>query len=376
MSFLKGFKEDFSRAMNELMPESNEMYDDVKSTDVVQNKGNGKSKKNKKKQTDTKTKQEAIDIAAEDLPGQIDDLIDDELYGEEKKVQALLKDDMEENTTESVQDLFEQVTSNDAAEAKEDDIQNKDMGLETLLDSFSEGNANTQQENEKGDYNMTGEKDKDHSQEVLLEDEAAQKELTAETEDTNNEEKGKDVTEEIGMGEEKEGISVDSAENVSLENKEEKLIKPEDLDADTTYITKGTVITGDIDTDGSIDIIGTVEGNVSCKGKIVVGGEITGSINAGELYANNAKIQGDIKSTGSVKIGVGSVIVGNIEGESAVIAGAVHGDLDVKGPVIVDSTAVIMGNIKSKSVQINNGAVIEGFCSQSYSDIDVKSFFA
>ena len=71
-----------------------------------------------------------------------------------------------------------------------------------------------------------------------------------------------------------------------------------------------------------------------------------------------------------------SVNIGGIEGESAVIAGAVNGDIDVKGPVIVDSTAVIMGNIKSRSVQINNGAVIEGFCSQSYSDIDVKSFFA
>ena len=57
------------------------------------------------------------------------------------------------------------------------------------------------------------------------------------------------------------------------------------------------------------------------------------------------------------------------------IAGAINGDIDVQGPVIVDSTAVIMGNIKSRSVQINNGAVIEGFCSQCYSEIDVKSFF-
>ena len=72
---------------------------------------------------------------------------------------------------------------------------------------------------------------------------------------------------------------------------------------------------------------------------------------------------------------MGTVVVGNIIASSAVIAGAVNGDIDVKGSVIVDSTAVIMGNIKSRSVQINNGAVIEGFCSQCYSEIDVKSFF-
>ena len=118
-------------------------------------------------------------------------------------------------------------------------------------------------------------------------------------------------------------------------------------------------------TDGCIDLIGTVNGAVSCDGKLIVGGSITGDVQVGELYANAARIEGD----------VGTVVVGNVFAGSAVIAGAVKGDIDVQGPVIVDSTAVIMGNIKSRSVQINNGAVIEGMCSQCYSEIDVKSFF-
>lgn len=152
-------------------------------------------------------------------------------------------------------------------------------------------------------------------------------------------------------------------------------LDPEASDS-TTYISKGTRIEGNLFTDGSVDIIGSVEGDVNCYGKLIVSGEINGKVNASEIYSNAARITGEINSAGSVKIGVGSVIVGNIEAQSAVIAGAVNGDLDIKGPVIVDSTAVIMGNIKSRSVQINNGAVIEGFCSQSYSDVDVKSFFA
>ena len=186
----------------------------------------------------------------------------------------------------------------------------------------------------------------------------------------------------------KDVISINQVEDKQTSNAEEKKVSVakknttemdydiSDADTETTYITKGTKIKGDIDTDGSIDVIGSVDGNVSCKGKAVVGGTVNGNITAGELYANGAHIEGDVKSYGSVKIGVGSMIIGGVEGESAVIAGAVNGDIDVKGPVIVDSTAVIMGNIKSRSVQINNGAVIEGFCSQSYSDIDVKSFFA
>ena len=147
------------------------------------------------------------------------------------------------------------------------------------------------------------------------------------------------------------------------------------MNDDTTYITKGTTIKGNIETDGGVDIIGTVIGDVICGGKLIVGGSIKGSVKTGELYANAAKIEGDVVAEGSAKIGVGSVVVGNVSASSAVVAGAVNGDIDVKGPVIVDSTAVIMGNIKSRSVQINNGAVIEGFCSQCYSEIDVKSFF-
>lgn len=185
------------------------------------------------------------------------------------------------------------------------------------------------------------------------------------------------------MSQEKDIISInaveedkDIKEETKEEVREEESFNADEADTETTYITKGTKINGDLETDGSIDIIGTVDGNISCKGKVVVGGHVIGDISAGEVYANNAKVEGSIKSYGSVKVGVGSMVIGSVGGESAVIAGAVNGDIDVKGPVIVDSTAVIMGNIKSRSVQINNGAVIEGFCSQSYSDIDVKSFFA
>ena len=57
------------------------------------------------------------------------------------------------------------------------------------------------------------------------------------------------------------------------------------------------------------------------------------------------------------------------------IAGAIKGDIDVKGPVVLDSSAIVMGDIKSKSVQINNGAVIEGMCSQCYAEVNPTSFF-
>ena len=144
---------------------------------------------------------------------------------------------------------------------------------------------------------------------------------------------------------------------------------------ETAVVTAGMSITGDIVSQGSLELIGTVNGNIDILGKLNITGTVQGNSKAAEIYAEGAKITGEINSEGSVKIGQSSVIIGNISATSAVIAGAVKGDIDVHGPVILDTSAIVMGNIKSKSVQINNGAVIEGMCSQCYADVNPTSFF-
>lgn len=496
MSFFKDFKSDISQAMNELMPDGNEVLEN----ETPKTKKKSMNPLSKNLNADLGLDDKALedvdipdldDIAPEDMLDHIDDLIDGELYGNDKTPELLLDDDMEVNTMDmSVDDLLNQLSekqsqnitdgaydgaSIEEQEAVEDreeivndelnadlliDIiadENNDKALEDVKDNNSElsdsessesdldallaeesfsdemDNADTENNNtEQDDTNtITDQDDSNSTTENLFKDQE-----TTESDIVNNDANDSEqddisavkdindvtINEDISVSdnESNDGITEDvndkqltNDEEVSVlsdnvvELKEEDSVEDKDVisinsteekndnssknvskatseksfnvnaaDTETTYITKGTNIKGDIDTDGSIDIIGSVDGNVTCQGKVVVGGIVKGNITAGELYANGARIEGDVKSYGSVKVGVGSMIIGGIEGESAVIAGAVNGEIDVKGPVIVDSTAVIMGNIKSRSVQINNGAVIEGFCSQSYSDIDVKSFFA
>ena len=140
-------------------------------------------------------------------------------------------------------------------------------------------------------------------------------------------------------------------------------------------IPMGMTVTGDIVSNGSLDIMGTVKGNVTVAGKLNITGNVEGDSKAEEVFADGARIIGEIVSNGTIKVGQSSVIKGNLSAQSAVLAGAVKGDIDVKGPVILDSTAIIMGNIKSKSIQINNGAAIEGLCSQCYAEVNPASFF-
>jgi len=147
------------------------------------------------------------------------------------------------------------------------------------------------------------------------------------------------------------------------------------VDDDVTVITKGTTITGSISSDGSLEIMGVITGDIECLGKLSITGKVTGNSSAAEIYVNTERLLGSITSEGSVKVGLGTVVIGDIVATSGVIAGAVKGEIDINGPIVIDSTAIIKGNIKAKSVQINNGAVVEGFCSLSYAAVDVDTIF-
>ncbi len=151
-------------------------------------------------------------------------------------------------------------------------------------------------------------------------------------------------------------------------------LSEEDKNA-VTVITKGTTINGSIISDCSLDVMGTINGDIECLGKLTISGKVTGNSLASEVVVNTDRLEGSVVSEGSVKVGLGTVIIGDITAASAVFAGAVKGEIDVKGPVILDSTAIIKGNIKAKSIQMANGAVMDGFCSLSYADLKIDDIF-
>lgn len=210
------------------------------------------------------------------------------------------------------------------------------------------------------------------SEEIVIPEEPL--EVAHETEENNNSEADEDMEQLLNEVEQniQEHTYMDEAPALAQEDSGDINVA---ASTDTAVITAGMNITGDVTSSGNMDLIGSITGNIEILGKLNVTGSITGNSAAAEVYAESAQINGEINSKGSVKIGQSSVVIGNIFAKSAVIAGAVKGDIDVHGPVILDTSAIVMGNIKSKSVQINNGAVIEGMCSQCYADVSPTSFF-
>lgn len=382
MGFFKDFKNDMKQAVNELIPGNDEMVSEYDDEDMVNTL--------EEPQGDDEAYVNTLEEEPKSSPAEEEDLEDIDLSDLEDF--EMDEADLDENDTEPVvseEDTQSMDVENDmAAFGYTDDMDSLAdlLSGHTTIEEIASQEITTPDAMQSEEHSVS----ENISEVAVAEDTASDfKEATAEQElqeETNNISEQSENSELSSVEQEEETMTDDKIiEITAMKEIEEPVVEEEketeptsemEISDSTTYITKGTRIEGNLFTDGSVDIIGTVEGDVNCYGKLVVSGAINGKVNASEIYANAAKITGEITSAGSVKIGVGSVIVGNVEAQSAVIAGAVNGDLDVKGPVIVDSTAVIMGNIKSRSVQINNGAVIEGFCSQCYSDIDVKSFFA
>ncbi len=146
-------------------------------------------------------------------------------------------------------------------------------------------------------------------------------------------------------------------------------------DAEVTVITRGTTINGGVSSDGPLEIMGTITGDVECSARVSIYGTISGNVSATDVMVKTKKLEGNIRSEGSVEVAEGTVVLGDIVGTSATVAGAVKGNIDVNGSVLVDSTAIVKGSIKAKSIQVNTGAVVDGYCSLNYAGVDLDEFF-
>ncbi|MBQ9767970.1 MAG: polymer-forming cytoskeletal protein [Lachnospiraceae bacterium] len=229
---------------------------------------------------------------------------------------------------------------------------------------FKDSREDLQNEEKEDLFTMVSEEDQDEVDQELLD--------SLMEDDSLVEAEAPAVTEEA----EEAPAAVEAAVTAPAEEKPVVTERPSEADTEgVTVITKGTTINGSIISDCSLDVMGTINGDIECLGKLTISGKVTGNAMAAEVFVNTDRLEGNITSEGCVKIGLGTVIIGDITASSGVIAGAVKGEIDVKGPVVIDSTAIIKGNVKAKSVQMNNGAVLEGFCSLSYAAVEIDNIF-
>ncbi|MDR1115959.1 MAG: polymer-forming cytoskeletal protein [Tannerella sp.] len=98
-------------------------------------------------------------------------------------------------------------------------------------------------------------------------------------------------------------------------------------------LATGTVLTGMVVAESDFRLDGHVEGEINCKGKIVIGPK------------------------GSVK--------GNIMTDNAEIFGNVEGSIRARERLVLKSSAVIKGDIYIQTLEIEPGAKLNGSCTMS-----------
>lgn len=120
-------------------------------------------------------------------------------------------------------------------------------------------------------------------------------------------------------------------------SKGKKMAKNGEFDTNTvTTISTGTVVKGDITSEGDFRIVG--------------------------------KLIGSIRSTGKVVIGQSGIVEGDVFCQNADFAGTVKGNVDVEKLLLLKATVNLTGNIKTSKLSIEPGALFSGQCSMSNTD--------
>lgn len=100
--------------------------------------------------------------------------------------------------------------------------------------------------------------------------------------------------------------------------------------ASINLIGNGTTITGDINSNGDVRIDGTLKGNLSISGKLVVG------------------------ASGNIE--------GNIVCQNADISGEIHGKVTVSELLSLKASAKLLGDIVTGKISIEPSATFTGTC--------------
>jgi cytoskeletal protein CcmA (bactofilin family) len=119
-------------------------------------------------------------------------------------------------------------------------------------------------------------------------------------------------------------------------NKKKKIMAREQEQLPTSNINRicqGTEVIGNINTPGDIRLDGFLEGNITAKGKVVVG------------------------NTGRTK--------GEIIGRTTDIFGQVEGSLNVSEIISLKSTSNVKGSLTTSKISIEAGAIFNGTCTMS-----------
>lgn len=132
------------------------------------------------------------------------------------------------------------------------------------------------------------------------------------------------------------------------------------LPDNTTVISPGTVIVGDIKSDSDIEMLGTVTGNINTTGNVKITGKQIGDVQCTNIDLSACQVRGSLSTSENISIDSDSVIVGDIKCGNLSVDGKLKGNIHAMGNVSCQSNSVIIGDITSTTISVSGGAKLCG----------------
>ena len=142
-----------------------------------------------------------------------------------------------------------------------------------------------------------------------------------------------------------------------------------------TVIAAGTVVDGNISSNEDVSIFGVVNGDVLNANKLVIHGEVAGSISAKDVNLVDCIIAGNVVAQNNTEMTKDSCILGDLTTENVVVSGKVKGNIEAKGNGIFKREAIVLGNISVGTIVIEGGAKMRGFITTTSGDKEVDEDF-
>src|SRR6056297_576605 len=88
--------------------------------------------------------------------------------------------------------------------------------------------------------------------------------------------------------------------------------------------------------------------------------KITGTIESSGSLQIDGKLDGEMHCSGDANIGKEANIKGNIDAASVIVGGTVNGNISAKDKIEMKSSAKVTGDIKAKRLAIEDGVTFVG----------------
>ena len=142
-----------------------------------------------------------------------------------------------------------------------------------------------------------------------------------------------------------------------------------------TKIGTDTAITGSVKTSGSLEIRGTVYGDVISDEDVYLYGHVAGNINCKNFYHYAGAVKGNVTAADNMEIESGGAILGDLKAANVRSDGRVSGNVAAAGKVELMDNAVVAGDINTKYFTMEDSACLRGVVHMEASDKNLDNAF-